>query len=152
MVFIVGDTLRHQAMVVSHMSVLQFRGPITYCVLQWCHPMLTGTQRRTSCSTRMITLYGDHVIKLDSGPRKGLIVVSLIVAGPKSFQVGFSVHAKTAHITICKWSLYISQTYTQNISLTQVQTAKTDMYGECYVLIICVDFVSMALSANLFSK
>ena len=51
------------------MSVLQFRGPITYCVLQWCHPMLTGTQRRTSCSTRMITLYGDHVIKLDSGPR-----------------------------------------------------------------------------------
>ena len=56
-------------MVVSHMSVLQFRGPITYCVLQWCHPMLTGTQRRTSCSTRMITLYGDHVIKLDSGPR-----------------------------------------------------------------------------------
>ena len=67
-VFIVGDTLRHQPMVVSHMSVLQFRGPITYCVLQWCHPMLTGTQRRTSCSTRMITLYGDHVIKLDSGP------------------------------------------------------------------------------------
>ena len=68
-VFIVGDTLRHQPMVVSHMSVLQFRGPITYCVLQWCHPMLTGTQRRTSCSTRMITLFGDHVIKLDSGPR-----------------------------------------------------------------------------------
>ena len=68
-VFIVGDTLRHQPMVVSHMSVLQFRGPITYCVLQWCHPMVTGTQRRTSCSTRMITLYGDHVIKLDSGPR-----------------------------------------------------------------------------------
>ena len=56
-------------MVVSHMAVPQFRGPITYCVLQWCHPMLTGTQRRTSCSTRMITLYGDHVIKLDSGPR-----------------------------------------------------------------------------------
>ena len=71
-VFIVGDTLRHQPMVVSHMSVLQFRGPITYCVLQWCHPMLTGTQRRTSCSTRMITLYGDHVIKLDSGPRISL--------------------------------------------------------------------------------
>ena len=68
MVFIVGDTLRHQPMVVGHMAVPQFRGPITYCVLQWCHPMLTGTQRRTSCSTRMITLYGDHVIKLDSGP------------------------------------------------------------------------------------
>ena len=68
-VFIVGDTLRHQPMVVGHMAVPQFRGPITFCVLQWCHPMLTGTQRRTSCSTRMITLYGDHVIKLDSGPR-----------------------------------------------------------------------------------
>ena len=71
-VFIVGDTLRHQPMVVGHMAVPQFRGPITYCVLQWCHPMLTGTQRRTSCSTRMITLYGDHVIKLDSGPRISL--------------------------------------------------------------------------------
>ena len=76
MVFIVGDTLRHQPMVVSHMSVLQFRGPITYCVLQWCHPMLTGTQRRMCCSTWMITLYGDHVIKLDSGPRKLLIMAS----------------------------------------------------------------------------
>ena len=69
MVFIAGDTLRHQPMVAGHMAVPQFRGPITYCVLQWCHPMLTGTQRRTSYSTRMITLYGDHVIKLDSGPR-----------------------------------------------------------------------------------
>ena len=75
MVFIVGDTLRHQPMVVSHMSVLQFRGPITYCVLQWCHPMLTGTQRRMSCSTRMITLYGDHVIKLDSGLRTKVTVL-----------------------------------------------------------------------------
>ena len=56
----------------GHMTVLQFRGPITYCVLQWCHPMPTGTQRRTGCSTRMITLYGDQVIKLDSGPRRGI--------------------------------------------------------------------------------
>ena len=70
--FIVGDTLRHQPMVAGHMVVPQFRGPITYCVLQWCHPMLTGTQRRTSCSTRMTTLFGDHVIKLDSGPRISL--------------------------------------------------------------------------------
>ena len=31
-------------MVAGHMAVPQFRGPITYCVLQWCHPMLTGTQ------------------------------------------------------------------------------------------------------------
>ena len=71
-VFIAGDTLHHQPMVAGHMAVPQFHGPITYCVLQWCHPMLTGTQRRTSCSTRMITLYGDHVIKLDSGPRISL--------------------------------------------------------------------------------
>ena len=62
-------------MVAGHMAVPQFRGPITYCVLQWCHPMLTGTQRRTSCSTRMITLFGDHVIKLDSGPRTDVVAV-----------------------------------------------------------------------------
>ena len=42
-VFIAGDTLRHQPMGAGHMTVLQFRGPITSCVLQWCHPMLTGT-------------------------------------------------------------------------------------------------------------
>ena len=42
-VFIAGDTLRHQPMVAGHMTVPQFRGPITFCVLQWCHPMLTGT-------------------------------------------------------------------------------------------------------------
>ena len=42
------------------MTVLQFRGPITFCVLQWCHPMLTRTLWRTSCSARMIALYGDR--------------------------------------------------------------------------------------------
>ena len=42
-VFITGDTLRHQPMGAGHMTVLQFCGPITSCVLQWCHPMLTGT-------------------------------------------------------------------------------------------------------------
>ena len=42
-VFIAGDTLCHQPMVAGHMTVPQFRGPITFCVLQWCHPMLTGT-------------------------------------------------------------------------------------------------------------
>ena len=42
-VFMAGDTLRHQPMGAGHMTVLQFRGPITFCVLQWCHPMLTGT-------------------------------------------------------------------------------------------------------------
>ena len=42
-VYIAGDTLRHQPMGMGHMTVLQFRGPITLCVLQWCHPMLTRT-------------------------------------------------------------------------------------------------------------
>ena len=42
-VYIAGDTLRHQPMGADHMTVLQFRGPITFCVLQWCHPMLART-------------------------------------------------------------------------------------------------------------
>ena len=42
-VYIAGDTLRHQPMGAGHMTVLQFCGPITFCVLQWCHPMLTRT-------------------------------------------------------------------------------------------------------------
>ena len=42
-VYIAGDTLHHQPMGAGHMTVLQFRGPITFCVLQWCHPMLTRT-------------------------------------------------------------------------------------------------------------
>ena len=59
-VYIAGDTLRHQPMGTGHMTVLQFRGPITFRVLQWCHPMLTRTLWRTSCSARMIALYGDR--------------------------------------------------------------------------------------------
>ena len=73
-------------MVAGHMAVPQFRGPITYCVLQWCHPMLTGTQRRTSCSTRMITLFGDHVIKLDSGPRRAEYSAQGMHPDPKKVQ------------------------------------------------------------------
>ena len=42
-VYIAGDTLRHQPMGAGHMTVLQFRGPMTFCVLQWCHPMLART-------------------------------------------------------------------------------------------------------------
>ena len=91
-VYIAGDTLRHQPMGASHMTMLQLRGPIGSCVLpwwlfiagdtlcqhpmgtghmtvlqscglmefrvlQWGHPMLAST-RRTSCCTRVITLYG----------------------------------------------------------------------------------------------
>ena len=39
-VYIAGDTLRHQPMGVDHMTVLQLRGPMAFRVLQWCHPML----------------------------------------------------------------------------------------------------------------
>ena len=55
-VYIAGDTLRHQPMGVGHMTVLQLRGPMALRVLQW-YPMLASTTR-TSCCTRMITLYG----------------------------------------------------------------------------------------------
>ena len=91
-VYIASDTLRHQPMGASHMTMLQLRGPIGSCVLpwwlfiavdtmcqhpmrtghmtvlqscglmefrvlQWCHPM-PASRRRTSCCTRIITLYG----------------------------------------------------------------------------------------------
>ena len=39
-VYIAGDTLRHQPMGTGHMTVLQFRGPMAFHVLYWCHPML----------------------------------------------------------------------------------------------------------------
>ena len=38
-VYIAGDTLRHQPMGAGHMTVLQLRGPMGFRVLQWCHPM-----------------------------------------------------------------------------------------------------------------
>ena len=71
-VYIAGDTLRHQPMgsrshdCSSHMIALQLRGPMGFHVLQWCHPILACT-KRTSCCTRIITLYGAW--KVDSGPR-----------------------------------------------------------------------------------
>ena len=54
-VYIAGDTLRHQPMGAGHMTVLQLRGPMGFCVLQWCHPML-ACAKGTSCCTRFITL------------------------------------------------------------------------------------------------
>ena len=42
-IYIAGDTLHHQPMGAGHMTVLQFRGPMTFRVLQWCHPMLART-------------------------------------------------------------------------------------------------------------
>ena len=56
-VYIAGDTLRHQPMGAGHMMVLQLCRPMAFRVLQWCHPMLASTTR-TSCCTQMITLYG----------------------------------------------------------------------------------------------
>ena len=56
-VYIAGDTLHHQPMGAGHMTVLQLRGPMAFRVLQCCHPMLAST-KRTSCCTRVITLYG----------------------------------------------------------------------------------------------
>ena len=41
-VYIAGDTLRHQPMGADHMMVLQLRGPMAFRVLQWCHPMLAS--------------------------------------------------------------------------------------------------------------
>ena len=55
--FIAGDTLRQHPMGTGHMTVLQLCGLMEFRVLQWCHPMLAST-RRTSCCTRIITLYG----------------------------------------------------------------------------------------------
>ena len=55
--FIAGDTLCHQPMGTGHMTVLQLCGLMEFRALQWCHPMLAST-RRTSCCTRIITLYG----------------------------------------------------------------------------------------------
>ena len=55
--FIAGDTLCHQPMRTGHMTVLQLCRLMEFRVLQRCHPMLAST-RRTSCCTRIITLYG----------------------------------------------------------------------------------------------
>ena len=56
-VFIAGDTLRQQPIGAGPMTLLQLCGLMEFRVLQWCHPMLAST-RRTSCCTRIITLYG----------------------------------------------------------------------------------------------
>ena len=65
-VYIAGDTLRHQPMGADHMMVLQFRGPMAFRVLQWCHPMLA------SLMEDKLLYPDDHLIwcsKVDSGPR-----------------------------------------------------------------------------------
>ena len=54
-VYIAGDTLRHQPMGAGHMTVLQLCGLMGFRVLQWCHPIL-ACAKGTSCCTRIITL------------------------------------------------------------------------------------------------
>ena len=56
-VYIAGDTLRHQPMGVGHMTVPHLRGPLGFCALQWCHPMPVQAKRTSYC-TRMITICG----------------------------------------------------------------------------------------------
>ena len=53
--YIAGDTLHHQPMGAGHVTVLQLRGPMGLCVLQWCHPMWALIKRASYC-TRIITL------------------------------------------------------------------------------------------------
>ena len=68
-VYIAGDTLRHQPMGANHMTVLQLRGPMVFRVLQWCHPMLA------SLMEDKLLYPDDHLIwcsKVDSGPRISL--------------------------------------------------------------------------------
>ena len=55
--FIAVDTLCQHPMRMGHMTVLQSCGLMEFHVLQWCHPMPAST-RRTSCCTKIITLYG----------------------------------------------------------------------------------------------
>ena len=65
-VYIAGDTLRHQPIGAGHMTVPQLRGPMAFHVPQWCHPMLASSKEDK-------LLYpDDHLIwcpKVDSGPR-----------------------------------------------------------------------------------
>ena len=69
-VYIAGDTLRHQPMGADYMTVLQLRGPMAFHVLQWCHPMLASWHNEGKL------LYPDHHLiwcaKEDSGPRISL--------------------------------------------------------------------------------
>ena len=79
--YIAGDTSRHQPMGAGHMTVPQLCGPMGFCVLQWCHPMLARAKRTNYC-TRIITLYGAW--KVDSGPCISLpflVDLPLIVGG-----------------------------------------------------------------------
>ena len=65
-VYIAGDTLRHQPMGADHMTVLELRGPMVFCVLQWCYPM------PASIKEDKLLYPDDHLIwcsKVDSGPR-----------------------------------------------------------------------------------
>ena len=68
-VYIAGDTLRHQPMGAGHMTVLQLCWPMAFRVLRWCHPMLAWHNEDK------LVYPDDHLIwclKVDSGPRISL--------------------------------------------------------------------------------
>ena len=95
-VYIAGDSLHHQPMGAGHMTVLQLHGPMAFCVLQWCHPMPAST-KRTSCCTRIITLYGTW--EVDSGPHK-LISVCFFYVFPR---VCFDAKKTSLEFSITAW-------------------------------------------------
>ena len=70
-VYIAGDTLRHQPMGAGHMMVLQLCGPMAFRVLQWGLPMPAQHNEDK-------LLYPDDQLiwcsKVDSGPRSNLSV------------------------------------------------------------------------------
>ena len=68
-VYIAGDTLRHQPMGAGHMMVLQLCGPMVFRVLQWGLPM------PAQHNEDKLLYPDDHLIwcpKVDSGPRISL--------------------------------------------------------------------------------
>ena len=48
--YIAGDTSHHQPMGAGCVTVLQLRGPMGLCVLQWCHPMWALVKRASYCT------------------------------------------------------------------------------------------------------
>ena len=55
-VYIAGDTLRHQPMGADHMMVLHLRGPMTFCVLSWWLFIAGDTLRHQPMGTGHMTV------------------------------------------------------------------------------------------------
>ena len=59
-VYIAGDTLRHQPMGASHMTMLQLRGPMGSCVLPWWLFIAVNTLRHQPMGTGHMTVLQLH--------------------------------------------------------------------------------------------